>query len=230
MHSPSKEQLRDEFNRWAEAGRGEGMESEHLPIARRTLALMNVRPDDTILDVGCGTGWLARLIAPRVPEGRVEGSDVSNEMVRRASESSRQFANVAFLTSGAESLPFDDSAFTKAISIESAYYWPEPAAGLREIFRVLKPGGSAWLLIEYYKDNPHCHQWSEVFTIPTHLLSADEWAELFRRAGFASVAHQRIPDDGPVPENYSGRWFRDAEQYRAFRREGALLVHSLRAS
>lgn len=206
------------------------MESEHLPVARRTLELMNITPDDAILDVGCGVGWLARLIAPRVSQGRVAGLDVSDEMVRRARESSRHLPNVAFFTSGVEKLPFDDGAFSKAISIESAYYWPDPAAGLREIFRVLGLAGSAWILIEYYRDNPHCHQWGAVFTIPTHLLWADEWSELFRQAGFAAVAHRRIPDDGPVPDDYSGRWFRDAAQYRAFRREGALLVHGLKQS
>jgi hypothetical protein len=61
--------------------------------------------------------------------------------------------------------------------------------------------------------------------VPTHLLAAEEWAELFRRAGFSSVAHERIVDPSPSPETYTGRWFRDAEQLRAFKTEGALLVH-----
>ena len=46
--------LRDEFNRWAEAGRGEGMEQEHLPIVLPMLARMQMAPDDNVLDVGCG--------------------------------------------------------------------------------------------------------------------------------------------------------------------------------
>ncbi len=60
--------------------------------------------------------------------------------------------------------------------------------------------------------------------IPTHLLWTDDWAELFRRVGFVDVIHRRIPDDSPTPEVYSGRWFRDAEQLRKFKQEGALLV------
>jgi len=96
---------------------------------------------------------------------------------------------------------------------------------MREIYRVLGEGGSAWIVINYYRDNPHCHQWGEMLKIPTHLLSADEWTGLFRDAGFAHVAHQRIPDPTPNPEVYTGRWFRDAKQLADFRREGALLVY-----
>jgi hypothetical protein len=96
---------------------------------------------------------------------------------------------------------------------------------MREIFRVLREGGSAWILINYYRDNPYCHQWGPLLAVPTHLLSAEEWAQFFRDAGFGEAAHRRIVDSTPTPEVYTGRWFRDAEQLRAFKREGALLVH-----
>lgn len=217
--------LREEFNRWAEAGRGEGMEEDHLPITLPVLDWMQIAPDDNILDVGCGAGWLVRLLAERVPEGRVVGMDVSDEMVRRARRNYTDLANAMFVVGGVDQIPWDAQFFTRAISVESSYYWPDPARGLAEIVRVLREGGSAWVLINYYRDNPHCHQWTKQFAIPTHLLSGDEWAALFRDAGFTDVAHRRVPDPTPAPETYSGRWFRDAAQLAAFRREGALLIH-----
>jgi len=61
--------------------------------------------------------------------------------------------------------------------------------------------------------------------VKTHLFSAEEWAELFRAAEFADVVHERIVDRSPSPATYSGRWFRDAEELRAFKSQGALLVH-----
>jgi hypothetical protein len=61
--------------------------------------------------------------------------------------------------------------------------------------------------------------------VPTHLLSAEEWAEHFRAAGFTNVVHERIVDRSPSPEVYTGRWFRDAAHLRAFKAEGALLVY-----
>ncbi len=217
--------LREEFNRWAEAGRGEGMEHDHLPVVLPALALMDLQPDENVLDVGCGSGWLSRLVAQRVTTGRVVGMDISDEMVRQARKASAGLEHVMFVLGGADEIPWDAQFFTRVVSVESAYYWPEPAKGLREIFRVLREGGKAWILINYYRDNPHCHQWGAKLPVPAHLLSAEEWASLFRAAGFAEVAHRRIPDPTPAPDVYTGRWFRDAAELTAFRAEGALLVH-----
>jgi SAM-dependent methyltransferase len=224
------ESLREEFNRWAEAGRGEGMEEDHLPITLPVLDLMNLAPDDNVADVGCGAGWLARLLSERVPEGRVVGIDISDEMVRRSRRNYVDLENTMFVVGGADEIPWDANFFTKAISVESAYYWPEPRRCLGEIFRVLREGGSAWILINYYRDNPHCHQWSGHFATPAHLLSAEEWTAMLSEAGFSDVAQRRIPDPTPAPESYSGRWFLDAAQLRAFREEGALLIHGTKST
>ncbi len=223
--SQPDEALREEFNRWAEAGRGEGMEQEHLPITLPVLEKMSLAPADNVLDVGCGAGWLSRRLAKRVPQGRVVGMDISEEMIRRARRASVDFDNLMFVTGEVAEIPWQPNFFSHVISVESSYYWPDPGAGIRDIFRVLGEDGSAWMLINYYRDNPHCHQWGDLLAVRTHLLSADEWADFFRAAGFNNVAHARIVDPSPSPEVYTGRWFRDAEQHRAFKAEGALLVH-----
>jgi len=224
-----EEALREEFNRWAEAGRGEGMEEDHWPITRPALEMMQIGRDENILDVGCGAGWLSRTLARGVPEGRVVGMDISNEMIRHARAASAELDNLIFVVGQVDEIPWESNFFTRAISVESAYYWPDPGKGLREIHRVLREGGSAWIVINYYHDNPHSHQWGQMLTIPTHLLSAVEWATTFREAGFTDVEHRRIPDPTPTPEVYTGRWFRDAKQLAAFRREGALLVRGYKA-
>ncbi|MCL5006312.1 MAG: class I SAM-dependent methyltransferase [Acidobacteria bacterium] len=222
--------IRNEFNRWAEAGRGEEMEDHHLPIALPVLDLMRAEPQDTILDLGCGSGWLCRRLARRARQGRVVGIDLSAEMVRRARAASAGYPNLSFLEGAADKIPCRDAAFNKLISIESAYYWPDPGLSVREIFRVLAPHGSAWILINYYRDNPHSHQWGSVAKVWMHLLSAAEWAELFRQAGFADVRHRLIPDPTPAPEVYTGEWFRDAEEIRKFRELGALLVCGIKTA
>jgi len=223
--SPS-ESLRTEFNRWAEAGRGDGMEQDHLPITLPVLDKMRLAPTDNVLDVGCGSGWLSRRLGEMVPEGRVVGMDISDEMIRIARRNSVDQHNLLFVTGEVAEVPWEPNFFTHAISIESAYYWPNPAAGAKEIHRVLRPGGTAWILINYYRDNLHCHQWGALLAVPTQLLSAEEWCDLFRQAGFAQVAHERIVDPSPSPETYTGRWFRDAAHLRAFKAEGALLVRA----
>ena len=177
------ETLREEFNRWAEAGRGEGMELDHWPITRPALERMRIARDENLLDVGCGAGWLSRALARAVPGGRVVGMDISDEMIRHARAASVDFENLVFVVGQAGEIPWESNFFTRAISVESSYYWPDPAKGLREIYRVLAEGGSAWIIINYYRDNPHCHQWGGLLAVPTRLLSGDEWAGLFRDAG-----------------------------------------------
>jgi arsenite methyltransferase len=224
--SQPDETLREEFNRWAEAGRGEGMEQDHLPITLPVLEKICLARADNVLDVGCGAGWLSRRLAKLVPEGRVVGMDVSDEMIHHARSASADFDNLMFVTGEAAQIPWQPNFFSHVISIESSYYWPDPAAGLKDIFRVLQDRGSAWMLINYYRDNPYCHHWGELLAVKTHLLSAGEWAEVFRAASFSNVAHERIVDRSPSPEIYTGKWFRDAEHLRAFKAEGALLIHA----
>ena len=224
------ENLRVEFNKWAESGRGEGMERDHLPIVLPMLEEMSLRADENVLDIGCGSGWLVRLIASYVSEGRVVGIDISDEMIRAARRATADLPNAFCAVGSVEDIPWQPNFFTRVVSVESAYYWPDPARGLREVFRVTAERGSAWILINYYRDNPHCHQWGELLSIPAKLLSADEWAAMFRDAGFVDVVHERIPDPTPNPAEYKGRWFRDAAQLAAFRREGALLVRSTKSA
>jgi SAM-dependent methyltransferase len=224
-----EDHLREEFNRWAEAGRGDEMEQHHLPIVEPMLALIKFDSEDRVLDVGCGTGWLVRRIAPLVSSGLAAGMDVSDVMVGRAESLSIQLPNTAFACGGVDAIPWNGGYFTKVVSVESAYYWPDPARGVREIFRVLSTGGSAWILINYYRDNPHCHQWGDLLKVPTQLLSAEEWCGLFRQAGFGAVGHRRIPDRSPTHDVYTGRWFHNAEQVRKFKEEGALLIDAAKA-
>jgi SAM-dependent methyltransferase len=221
----TNEVLREEFNRWAEAGRGEGMERDHLPISLPVIAKMGLETTDNVLDVGCGSGWLSRRLAAMVPEGRVVGMDISDEMIRVARRTSQEFENTLFVTGEVGEIPWEGNFFTHAISVESSYYWPDPAVGIKELYRVLRPDGRLWILINYYRDNVVCHQWGKLLAVKTHLLSAEEWCGMFRDAGFRGIGAERVVDPSPSPDEYSGRWFRDAAQLKAFKAEGALLVY-----
>ena len=111
-------------------------------------------------------GWCAGS-RHSFPPDLAAGMDVSDAMLGRAESLSAQLPNVVFARGGVDAIPWETGYFTKVLSVESAYYWPDPAQGVREIFRVLSPGGAAWILINYYRDNPHCHQWGGQLKVPT---------------------------------------------------------------
>jgi SAM-dependent methyltransferase len=218
------EQVRAEFNRWAEGGRGDEMGEEHAAIVAGMLAEMEFDARDKILDVGCGSGWLCGLLADKAPEGQVVGMDVADEMIRLARGKYAGNPRMMFIVAGAEDIPWDDDFFNKVVSVESAYYWPDPVAAFGEVLRVLQPGGTARILINLYKENPHAHQWRDMLGVSTHLLSGAEWRHLMEKAGFEQAGHSRIADPRPVADDDQSRWFESPDQHRRFRQEGALLI------
>ncbi|HSQ23245.1 MAG TPA: class I SAM-dependent methyltransferase [Pyrinomonadaceae bacterium] len=218
------EQLRTEFNEWARAGKGESMERGHRPVGEQAIARMQVGPDARVLDVGCGSGWATRLLADYAFNGRVTGIDISDEMVNLARESSRSHANVVFEVASAEQLPFPDNEFTHAFSMESLYYYRNIPKALKEIHRVLKPGGSFFAVVDLYWESEATHQWVDTLNVPVRLLSIDDYRALFIDAGFVNVSDQRILDPRPVPDDYTGGSFKSREDFESYRREGSLMI------
>jgi len=228
--SPSPDHnLQQEFNRWANEGRGEGMERHHLDITEKTIRLMNLRPGERVLDLGCGAGWATRLLARLVadgPEGfgQVVGIDISDEMIRRARAASKDFENILYVWGSAEKIPWEENFFDKMLSVESFYYYPDQDRALAELFRVMAPRGRMFILINLYKDNPYSLQWVDKLKVPVQVRSEAEYVELLRRHAFESVEAQRIPDSTPTPEDYKTNSFNSLEDMREFKRIGALLL------
>ncbi len=218
------EQLRTEFNEWARAGKGESMECGHRPVGEQALALMKVPADARVLDVGCGSGWATRLLADYAGKGRVTGIDISDEMVSLAAESSQAYANVDFQTASAEQMPFADSEFTHAFSMESLYYYADIAKALTEIHRVLKPGGLFVAVVDMYWESDATHQWVEMLNVPVQLLSIEEYRSLFEGARFDSVSDERILDPRPVPDDYTSGSFKSRDDYVKYRDTGSLMI------
>src|SRR6266481_2379491 len=228
--SPSPDdRLQQEFNRWADAGEGEKMERHHLDITEKTMRLMELRAGERVLDMGCGSGWATRLLARMVSEGpdgfgQVIGVDISDEMVRQARASSRDFENVMFVVGSAAQIPWEENFFDKVLSVESFYYYPDQDRTLTELFRVMAPHGRLFLLINLYRDNQYSLQWVDKLKVPVHVRSEAEYVELLKKHAFENVESRRIPDDTPTPDDYQTKSFHSLEDLRAFKKMGALLL------
>lgn len=216
--------LRLEFNEWARAGRGESMERGHRPMGEQAIDKMEVPKDARVLDVGCGSGWASRLLAERATAGSVAGIDISDEMIRVATDASSTHANITYQIASAESLPFMNGEFTHAFSMESLYYYADMSRALQEIRRVLAPGGLFCTVIDLYQENKPSHQWIEILKVPVHLLSIAQYHSLFGEAGFIEVQDQRLLDPAPIVAEYTGTSFRSHEDYLAYRAAGSLML------
>jgi len=221
--------LQQEFNRWAAEGRGEQMEQHHLAITEATLRLMDIKPGERVLDLGCGAGWATRILARLVSEGpngfgQIVGLDISDEMIRRARAASRDFDNIMYVWGSAEKIPWEENYFDKVLSVESFYYYPDPDRALNELFRVMAPRGRLFILINLFKDNPYSLQWVDKLKVPVQVRSDAEYIGLLKAHAFEDVEARRIPDPTPTPDDYAGQSFKSAEDLRQFKRIGALLV------
>lgn len=222
------ERLREEFNQWAEQGRGEEMENHHISITEQTLALMGLKPGERVLDLGCGAGWASRLMARAVAQGdkpgQVIGLDVSDEMIRRARAASTTYDNLMFVVGSAQQIPWEENFFDKVLSVESFYYYADQERALAELFRVMAPRGELFILINLYKDNPYSLRWVDELNVPVQARSEEEYVQLLKKHTFEDVRAVRVPDLTPTPAEYSGKWFKNAEELRDFKRIGALLL------
>jgi SAM-dependent methyltransferase len=218
------ERLRLEFNDWARAGRGEGMEKGHRPVGEQAIEQMAIPPEALVLDVGCGSGWATRLMAEKARAGHVVGVDIADKMIAIARAASVAWSNVEFQVASAEKLTFPNSEFTHAFSMESLYYYADIMVALKEIKRVLKPGGLFVTVVDLFQENKPSGQWIERLKVPVHYLSVNDYRSLFEGAGFVNVRDQRLYDPRPVPENYSGGSFKTREDYILYRETGSLMV------
>ena len=220
-----QELIRREFNRWAEQGRGRGMEKSHWEITRQLIDLINIQPHDNVADLGCGVGWATRVLAERASRGLVVGIDLSDQMIGQAVSEYRNPANAIFIVADAARIPCAHGFFTSLLSVESIYYYPNLEGVFQEVYRILLRGGKAHFLINYYKENIYSHDWAKYIDIPIHLLGAEEYVAQLLKAGFRSATHRRIVDSTPIPEDWKPtNWFPTRQDQANFQAEGALLL------
>jgi arsenite methyltransferase len=226
----SEERRRAEFNQWALDGRGEQMERLHRSLALEAIARLDLQPGERVLDLGCGTGWATRLMADVVAseQGSASGLDLSQEMIARARAASREVENVLFALGTADEIPWRDEYFHKVLCLENFYFFPDPVSVLRELHRVLLPGGRLAIVVSVYKENAPACEWAAGLKIPVQAHSVADYRQMLEAEGFVDVSVERLADaEGDEPPFPIGG-LADAEQRREFRRQGALLVTSRR--
>ena len=179
-------------------------QAQLAPAQAMLLAEVAPAPGEQLLDVACGTGLVALAATERVgPQGHVLGVDLSARMVEAARRRAqvRQCKQASFVRMDAERLNLADDRFDAALCAFGLMYLPEPEQALREMARVVRPGGRVGLSV--WGERSRCG-WSALFPIVDaevasdvcplffRLGQADTLARVCLGAGLAMVKEQRM--------------------------------------
>ena len=190
----SHELLAKTFDEWASNGRDASMEQGHGDVVSQVIAEMGISSGQQILDLGCGNGWATRLLAKSGSGVSSIGIDISPEMIARAEELHSFTIRARYEVGPFEKIDFGDAKFDRVFSMEALYYAVDLDASLSEILRVLKPGGAADIIVDYFIENPGTASWAEATGVPMHYLAETEWKTRFEGAGFGDVNLRRVVD------------------------------------
>ena len=186
MTTTHREKDIERFDHWSSTYEQSWMQRALFdPAHQATLALAAgiVQQPGSVLDVGCGTGKLLRQARTYWPEAQLIGVDPANGMLEMAK---RLTPNATFFPSMAEALPLQDASVDLALSTISFHHWQDQAAGIREIARVLRPGGYFLLVDMSFPD------WLvRVFRLK-RVHSRAGLQALFQQAGLQVQTQQKI--------------------------------------
>jgi ubiquinone/menaquinone biosynthesis C-methylase UbiE len=163
----------------------------HSTMTDWGLQWVTVPKNASILDVGCGGGRTVQRLAALAPEGKVVGLDYSAASVAASRDTNAdniKGGRVQIGQGSVAAMPFADCTFDIVTAVETHYYWPDLPANVREVRRVLKPGGRFALIAEAYRGGPFRFVYGIVMPLlRAALLSDAEHRELLTQAGFIEV-------------------------------------------
>ena len=175
---------------------GNGMAKRNVFDAQWTISLLDIQPHHRILEIGFGPGVSTQMASEKASKGFVAGIDHSKTMVQAASQRNAnaiQSGRMELKHSEVASLPYPDKSFDIAFSLHSIYFWQIPVDCLREIKRVLKPGGLLAITIQP-KD-----MWKP--TVDTSIMTlyfGKDLASLFSDAGYRNIRIEVPPQEDKI--------------------------------
>ena len=172
------------------------MSHETTAVNVATLAALELQPADRVLEIGFGHGRAIERAAKTVTEGTICGIDFSETMVHMASRRCRRLieqGRVKLELGDSSRLSYPDVSFDKVYSVHTIYFWPKPAEQLREIQRVLRPGGRLALGVRKKSPDGGTGNFPEsVYTF----YDTQQITELLVESGFNHVEAMDVPGGG----------------------------------
>ncbi|PSQ45721.1 SAM-dependent methyltransferase [Halobacteriales archaeon SW_7_68_16] len=152
----------------------------------QAIAMLDLAPDDRVLDVGCGTGFATAGLLDHVDV--VYGLDQSPHQLERAyGKFGKLDGPVRFSLGDAERLPYGTNTFDVVWSSGSIEYWPHPVRALREIRRVAKPDAQVLIVGPNYPETTVMQRVADAIML---FYDAEEADRMFTAAGYEEIEHR----------------------------------------
>lgn len=181
----------------------------HRALADWGMKYLPLSADARMLDCGCGGGANIEKLLKRCPQGIVKGidySDVSVQMAQQRNAAAIRDSRCVIWQGSVEQMIFAGHWFDAVTAFETVYFWPRLPLCLREVYRVLKPGGVFLICNECSGENKQDKKWPEKIRGMT-VYRPDELRAFLEQAGFVRVQiHQNekgwlcLTGQKPAPE------------------------------
>ena len=181
------------FGEWAEKGKDIGMEKGHALAVEDMISFAiqeraSLERNFSFLDLGCGNGWVARMLENNQLCVRSVGIDGAKQMIEKASEDT---SNSEFLLENIDTYISPDK-FDLIHSMEVLYYLENPALTVKKIADSwLNEGGRLIAGVDLYYENQESHSWEDRVGTKMMMLKEAEWMEIFSSAGLQEVESWR---------------------------------------
>ncbi len=161
-------------------------------LIESTLDVLTLQRGECYLDVGFGGGGSLTKAATVVRQGKLYGVDFSPDVVAAGQQRMRSLiakGRLNLITADVAELPFRDAIANKVSTINTIYFWPDPPAAMRSLYRVIAPGG---MLAVAFSGDEKMSDYGKVTEKGFTYYNANRVSELFSEAGFEEVQSKAL--------------------------------------